>query len=195
MARERKFSTSELYEATKELFILHGYDGFTFGDLAEKLNISRGAIYKYFENKDDLFTSYMLFEMNKFFDQLKKIEEFKNFEDKFNYLMDLILNDTKIHSIIQFTRNVSLKKSKKIMSKQQKLDDLHMKMYIYLDKFVQQGKQENILKKSIPNSLILGFIFQTIAIPNHDQIPQEKWKEYIKEIIRNGMFTNLSFDM
>jgi len=190
MARERKFSTNELFEETKDLLLKHGYDGFTFGDLAEKLSISRGAIYKYFENKDVLITSYMLYEMNRFLDQLKGIEAYKNFEDKFDFLMDLILTDTKIHYIIQLTKNIPFNSNERSKLNQQKLDELHLKMYSYLDQFVQQGKLEDKLKVNIPNSLILGFIFQTIAIPNHYHIPQDKWIDYIKEIIRNGMFTH-----
>lgn len=56
MARERKFTRDDLYETTKYMLLENGYEGFTFSKLAEKLNVSRGAIYKYFNNKDELIT-------------------------------------------------------------------------------------------------------------------------------------------
>ena len=40
--------------------------------LAEKLNITRAALYKYFNNKDELITEYMAFEMERFLQDLEK---------------------------------------------------------------------------------------------------------------------------
>ena len=39
-------------------------------------------------------------------------------------------------------------------------------MFIYKT-FINLGKKDGKLKEDLPDGLILGFIFQTIAIPNH----------------------------
>ncbi len=51
MARERKFTDEELFKATKLLLIGDGYDAFTFSKLASMMEVSRGSIYKYYENR------------------------------------------------------------------------------------------------------------------------------------------------
>ncbi len=66
MARESKFTIDELYTKTRSFFIHHGYDGFHFGLLAERLGVTRSALYKYYRNKDELITEFMLYEMERF---------------------------------------------------------------------------------------------------------------------------------
>ncbi len=65
-------------------------------------------------------------------------------------------------------------------------------MYRFLQSFVDLGRKEKRLDPSIPDTLILGFIFQTIDIPNHSDIPQPEWLSYIKHILQNGLFVNKS---
>jgi hypothetical protein len=63
-------------------------------------------------------------------------------------------------------------------------------MYNYLNSFILKGKEEGKLKSHIPDSLVIGFILQSVAIPNHFGIPHQEWLNSIKEIIRQGMFNN-----
>lgn len=63
-------------------------------------------------------------------------------------------------------------------------------MYQHLQGFISLGRQELKLKESLPDPLILGFIFQTIMIPNHFGISHSKWISSIKEMIRHGMLRN-----
>ncbi|SET01359.1 transcriptional regulator, TetR family [Oceanobacillus limi] len=188
MARERKFSTVDLYQSTKHLLLEHGYDGFTFSMLANRLDISRGALYKYFENKEVLISEYMVFEMKKFMVQLHKIQEYKSFEEKFDYLIHLIFHDQEIHRLREIGLEIPRSPNTKVHENQEQLDQLHYEMYTSLQSFVELGKQEGIIKPSIPNGLFLGFIFQTIAIPNHENLPYSEWVSSIKEILRHGMF-------
>ena len=45
------------------------------------------------------------------------------------------------------------------------------------------------LKPHLADGLILGFIFQTVSIPNHFGIPQQEWISSIKEVLRDGLLT------
>jgi hypothetical protein len=63
-------------------------------------------------------------------------------------------------------------------------------MYKFLQRFILLGKAEGKLKEHIPEGLIIGFILQTVAIPNHFGIPKADWIHSIKEIISQGMFKN-----
>ncbi|WP_405097226.1 TetR/AcrR family transcriptional regulator [Oceanobacillus sp. FSL H7-0719] len=188
MARERKFTKEELFQATKDTLVESGYIGFTFSVLAKRLNAARPTIYKYYENKDELITDYMVDEMNLFLVRLQKINGYERFEEQFDYLIYVIFEDTKIHEIIRLAIQMPKEGTEKVTANRIQLEKLHQDMYMYLQKFVQTGKAEGYLKASIPDGLVLGFIFQTVEIPNHLQVPHSDWVASIKEIIRHGMF-------
>jgi len=188
MARERKFSTDELFQLTKKNLLEYGYEGFTFSLLADQLNVSRGTIYKYYENKDELITDYMLYEMNLYLTELKQIEEYDGFEAQFDFLLDLILKNSSIYQIIEIGQRIPSKTNQNTNSNKNRLANYHLDMYQYLQGFIKLGKTEGKVKPHIPDALILGYIFQSIAIPNHFGIPQDLWNLSIKEIIRHGMF-------
>ena len=188
MARERKFSTEELYKTTKELLLLHGYEGFTFSILADRLEVSRGTLYKYYENKEELITDYMLDEMDRFLLKLQEIQHYEGFERQFNELIKLIFDHAEIHHIIIIALQIPPHISEKVKNNKAKLDVQHLDMYKHLQGFIELGRKEKKLKPHIADGLVLGFIFQTIAIPNHSGIPHSEWVSSIQEIISHGMF-------
>lgn len=80
MARERKFTEEELFVAVKHILLAQGYEGFTFSLLADRLEVSRGAIYKYYENKESLITQFMVYEMDQFIHELEKINQLNGYD-------------------------------------------------------------------------------------------------------------------
>ncbi|MGG3467365.1 TetR/AcrR family transcriptional regulator [Neobacillus pocheonensis] len=188
MARERKFSLDDLLQATKQLLLNHGYEGFTFSLMADSLDVSRGALYKYYENKEELITEYMLYEMDHFLGKLKEIEGQIGFEAQFDFLLDLIFSSSDIQKMIKIGQQVPVNINIKVKENKEQLDKLHLNMYQCLQNFLKLGKEEKKLNPNIPEPLILGYIFQSVAIPNHFDIPHSVWVDSIKEMIRNGMF-------
>jgi len=187
MARERKFSTEDVYQATKQILLTYGYEGFNFGLLAEQLDISRGAIYKYFDNREELITSFMLYELRLFLVELKSIEKLHSFEEQLDFLLDLIFKNSTVPRLIEIGRRIPVNENLKVKENISQLENLHLEMYKHLQGFIDQGRQEQKIKASLPDSLILGMIFQTIMIPNHFGIPQTEWILSIREILCNGM--------
>lgn len=188
MARESKFTKNELYKATNRLLLQYGYTGFHFGLLAEQLNITRAALYKYFDNKDELITEYMAFEMERFLQDLEKIKEYSSFVEQLDHLLEVIFKYSKIHQILSIIFQIPKSEHEKVNETLQKLKHQHDTMYTYLNDFVELGKKEAILKPIFPNHVILGFIFQTVNIPNVSQLPEHDWKNLIKEFLSYGMF-------
>ncbi|MCM3390361.1 TetR/AcrR family transcriptional regulator [Ureibacillus chungkukjangi] len=184
MARERKFSTDDLYRATKQLLLQNGYEGFSFSLLAEDLDISRGAIYKYFDNREELIINFMKYEMNIFLEELKQIERYDSFEGKLTYLMDLIFKNSTIPQLIEIGQRIPL--NEKVKKGIFELENLHLVMYKYLQGFIEQGRKEQRFRDSVPDPLILGVIFQSILIPNHHGISQSEWVRSIKEVLCYG---------
>lgn len=190
MARERKFTKQELFRLTKELLLHHHYEGFTFSLLAEQLHVSRGTLYKYYENKEELVTEFMLDEMEQFLIRLQDIHQQNSFDAQFEFLLNLILQSTDIHQLIGMSPYIQVNINEKVQDNKKKLDALHLDMYRHLQSFIHLGRKEGKLKPHLADGLILGFIFQTVSIPNHFGIPQHEWIQSIKEILRDGMFTN-----
>ncbi|ULT57257.1 TetR/AcrR family transcriptional regulator [Neobacillus drentensis] len=190
MARERKFSTDNLFLVTKQMLLAHGYEGFSFSLLADQLEISRGAIYKYYDNKEELITDYMLYEMEHFLAELKDIESVDGFDAQFDFLINLIFKNSTIPHMIELGRRIPINGNQKVKENHEKLDKQHLDMYQHLQGFISLGRQELKLKETLPDPLILGFIFQTIMIPNHFGIPHSIWISSIKEMIRHGMLRN-----
>jgi TetR/AcrR family transcriptional regulator, repressor of fatR-cypB operon len=190
MARERKFTTEELFQTVKKILLQHSYEGFTFSLLAEQMDVSRGAIYKYYQNKDVLITDFMIYEMEQFLLELKEIEKYSEFEAQFDSLMDIIFEKTEIHHLIRVAQQMLLQSNEQDKDRMDKLEKLPLEMYKHLQKFILLGKEQGKVKPHIPDGLMLGFILQSIAIPNHFGIPQEEWLKSMKEMISQGMFKN-----
>ncbi|GEL76741.1 TetR/AcrR family transcriptional regulator [Tenuibacillus multivorans] len=192
MARQRKFSIEELYQSTKELLLERGYEGFTFSILASQLDVSRGTIYKYFENKEELIMEYMIYEMNIFLEDLTDIQRFHSFETQLEFLLELMFDNVEIQQLIEIGQQVPDNTSSKAKEHKERLDHLHLELYNSLQSFIQLGKDEQKIKEHLPDSLVLGFIFQAITIPNHYGVPHKEWVKSIKEIIRHGMFIKVN---
>ncbi|MEH7223341.1 TetR/AcrR family transcriptional regulator [Bacillus sp. JJ1566] len=188
MARERKFTTEELYQATEELLLAYHYEGFQFSLVADHLHVSRGAIYKYFENKEELITEYMLFKMEQFLQELKEIDSIEGFYAQFDFLLNLMFKNPELYQLIEIGKRVPAHINAKVKENIGKLESYHLDMYQYMQGFIQAGMDENKLNTNIPEPLILGYIFQSIAIPNHFRIPHDVWVQSIKEIICHGIF-------
>jgi len=187
MARERKFSTEDVYQATKQILLTYGYEGFNFSLLAEQLDISRGAIYKYFDNREELITSFMLYELRLFLVELKSIEKLHSFEEQLDFLLDLIFKNSTVPKLIEIGRRIPVNDNEKVKENIEELEHLHLKMYKHLQGFIDLGRQEQKLKASIPDSLILAIIFQSILIPNHFGVSQTEWIRSIKEVLCYGI--------
>lgn len=187
LARERKFTLIELFQAVKNLLLKNGYEGFTFSILAEHLGVSRGTIYKYYANKDELITAFMIHELKAFLSELQYIDNYETFEDQFEFLMKQIFDRMNVHTFIEIGKQINGKSNQRVKKNQEELEKLHLEMYRLLQNFINLGKKEKVLKQDIPDSLILAYIFQSLTIPNHFHVPKEEWNRHLKELIKYGL--------
>lgn len=56
-AEHKQRRRAQILEAAQRAFARHGFEGATVARLEEETGLSRGAIFSYFENKDDLFVA------------------------------------------------------------------------------------------------------------------------------------------
>jgi len=64
----------EILEAARVLFSKKGYSDTTLQEIAERVGITKGTIYLYFQNKEDLIASVIEEEVQKLLDDLTKIK-------------------------------------------------------------------------------------------------------------------------
>lgn len=190
MARERKFSTQLLFQTGKDLLLRHGYEGFTFGMLADRLKVARGTIYKYYENKEEFIMDYMVYEMRRFLKDLGDFGKSEGFEKQLRELLDIIHKHSNIHQILGMNQQIPAEAGDKVRSNKELLEKLHMEMYGRFQGFIQQGRDEDLLNPGLPDQLVLGMIFQTINIPNHEGLPKTEWLDAIQLMICHGIYKN-----
>ncbi|MFB7142113.1 TetR/AcrR family transcriptional regulator [Gottfriedia sp. NPDC056225] len=190
MGRDRKFNSVDLFLCTKKLILQIGYEGFTIGQLAKMLDVSRAAIYKYYQNKDELLLDFMLEEMNNVLTSFKSIPEEQTFLEKIDLLLQKIFMYKDLHLILGMQEIIPTKDAPHLETKKQKLSQMHRELYMPLIHIIQQGKMEGFIEMDIPNELLLGFIFQSISIPNHSGLEDGKFKDYTKNLILKGIMKN-----
>lgn len=186
MGRDRKFSTIDLFIATKKQILQVGYDGFTISHLAETLEVSRAAIYKQYINKDELLIDFMLYEMEKSVGDLKQVRKEGSFEQQLEDLLNRMAHFNELHQILGMVSLIQ-DVSEGILQKKGKLSSMHKDLYEPLLRIVTNGKREKNIDPSIPDSLVLGFIFQTIDIPKQPNLSTEAQLQYIKRLILHGV--------
>ena len=188
MARERKFTDEHLFKETKELIINDGYEAFTFSKLASRLNVSRGSIYKYYENKDELISEFLMFEMARFLTDFDKLNKTVDFQTQFDELIDFIFTHSNIYEVLDIIGQIPAPTTKRSLNNKSRISEYYISMYQQFEGFIELGRKEGYIKEHLPTAVLLGMIFQIIAIPNHFNIPEDEWIASIKEILSNGMF-------
>ncbi|MBO0962268.1 TetR/AcrR family transcriptional regulator [Neobacillus sp. MM2021_6] len=190
MGRDRKFNTVDLFLCTKKLIIETGYEGFTIGQVAKQLHVSRAAIYKYYQNKDELLLDFMLEEMKNTLTSFSSIPEEFSFLEKINLLLQKIFLSKDLHLILGIQEVIPTNDAPLLDAKKNQLSLMHRELYKPLIHIVQQGKTEGHIDMDLPNEMLLGFIFQSISIPNHSGMDTEQVLEFTKKLILNGILKN-----
>ena len=140
MGRGRKFSTSEMFDVAERLLLTVGYEGFTIGLLADELHVSRAAIYKYYTNKESLIAEFMVERMTTLIDSLQKINDQDPFLEQLDQLLEIIFNSKDLHQILSYTHVINDRGDEEIIRKLTMLQQMHMSMYLPMQKMIEQGK-------------------------------------------------------
>lgn len=186
MGRDKKFSRIELWDATRELILEVGYVGFTFSLLAEKLNISRAAIYKQFQKKENLLIDYMVDEMEYSIELLQTIDASVDFESQLDDLLIKMYSMKDIHMALGFATSIP-EITEHVKEQKQKLSTMHRDLYAPLVRIIDKGKSEGKIEQERSSFLLLGFIFQTIDVPNFGKLTSEQLIKEMKSFILYGL--------
>ncbi|MFE6166747.1 TetR/AcrR family transcriptional regulator [Viridibacillus arvi] len=188
MARERKFSSDEIFNTTKILLLKYGYEGYTFSLLADALNVSRAAIYKYYVNKEELIFDYLVSVLKKIHIDLKLIDQQLPFTAQLDELVTKVYKYKDLQQILVKAKEIQENGSEVLIHKKASIQQLQIGIYSIIQTIIDQGKKEDFLDKEMPNDIILKFILHSVATPNSDGVKHESWLFYIKKLICSGIF-------
>ncbi|MFB6802390.1 TetR/AcrR family transcriptional regulator [Peribacillus butanolivorans] len=149
-------NTVDLFLGTKKLIIQTGYEGFTIGQLATQLDVTRSAIYKYYQNKDELLLDFMVEEMKNTLASFSSLSEFLPFLEKINLLLQKIFTHKDLHLILGIQDVIPTKGDPQLEAKKNHLSLMHRELYKPLIHVVQQGKIEGFIEMDMPNELLLN---------------------------------------
>ena len=186
MGRDKKFSTHDLWQATHELIVETGYQGFTMSRLAAKLHVSRAAIYKHYPNKEELLIDFMVEKMRYSVTLLSEIDFTQSFEHQLRDLLERMFQLKDLHQILGMASTIE-DVSPVITEKKQVLSAMHHELYAPLNQLITKGKEQGFIDHARNNFLLLGFIFQTIDIPNHAGLPLDTFIAEIQALILHGI--------
>ena len=186
MARNKKFTMQQLWEATKQLLLEVGYEAFTVSLLAESINVSRSAIYKYFPNKEELIVQFMLEKMEQTVASFSAMDATQSFDHLFKEMLNKIFASKDLHEILGYASKIN-NVSNVVIEKKEKLSTLHHEMFHTLLKVVAKGKEENVIAQNKDEFLILSFIFSTITVQNHSSLNERDFLCELEQFILYGI--------
>lgn len=186
MGRDKKFSEQDLWHHTHELLLSVGYQGFKIGLLAQKIGVSRAAIYKQYPNKEELIIAFMVWEMKHSIEHLGNVDFTQCFDRQLDDLLNRMFDLRDLHQILGLATQIE-DVSPVVTEKKQILNGMHGGLYIPLQQVIKKGKEEGIIAADRNDFLLLGFIFQLIDMPNHLNLPIDAFLKEIKMLILYGI--------
>jgi len=173
--RLRDEKQDAILRAAVHEFVKYGFTRAKISDIAENAGISKGSVFQYFENKNELFIHCAKWGLEMF---MKKLDEQMNIGDMdiFEYFQDnkaktdLMREEGEIASFMQV-----------VMNEPGLLDESMKGMYdlgnIYTKKLIQNGKEKGTVRNDIDDELLLCY-FSAVT----ERFSQRWFKLYIGDI-------------
>lgn len=187
MARKKTFDQKELYQATEELMLAVGYDQFSFQLLADKLQITRTALYKYYRNKNVLLNDFLNASLEEVVRRLEAIEWPDSYPQKLDELMAVIFDYADTHAISAMVPTQKWTAENADDPEIQRSRRLHTEFFGFVQRVVEEGQKKGYLKAEIPSALIIETIFHSINLPNRAGISPDVRAVYVKKMLFEGI--------
>ena len=182
-----KITKKDIIKATRELLLVGGYDYLTFARLSQTLNVTRPALYKHYETKDDLIIEMMLSEMQQFLEDLPELVNNET-EDILEVLFNKFSEFSDIHRLLESLYRIDYETKQKYPEKLLALKEAHNEFKFYLDRLINRGKSQAIFSEELPNELIVKFLMNSINMIEESMSPKDI--NLVKKMILTGISPN-----
>ncbi|MGX6961642.1 TetR/AcrR family transcriptional regulator [Vagococcus xieshaowenii] len=179
-----KITDEDIYRASRELLLIGGYDYLTFAKLSQNLDVTRPALYKHFQTKDELILSMMEAEMTVFLEDLPEIAGNQP-TDSLDILLRKFLAFADVHRLLESVYRIDYDTRRQFPEKMLKLKKAHEQFKHYLDQLIDEGKEQQVFERNIPNEWIVNFFMNAIHMVEDRDSCEEI--EIVKQLLMNGV--------
>ncbi len=194
--KDRQERKSALMDAALTLFSERDFHEVTVEEIAERAGLSKGTVYLYFENKENLFLSIIQDRTDALISRIRRaIRSHRTYEERLNKLVLSWLGFFEEQKA--YFKLVHSEKSR-IDARSKQSMHVHMQQsYIEMKKlltgFIEEGIALNLLRKVKPEVLVKalqgmlnGFIFESVFMQEKSSLVGET--QSVLDIFSNGAF-------
>jgi len=159
--KRTKLKKDSIIRAAWELFSDRGITNVSINEIATKAKVSQVSIYNYFGDKNTLAKEILVSYLDK---TIHGYDEILEREIPFSEKLKLII-DKKHKAAAEFSRSAfsSSAWEDKIFQQVYK-EAVHSKAISVYMKFIELGKKEGVIDKSVPTDAILAFLLSSVSI-------------------------------
>jgi AcrR family transcriptional regulator len=190
---EKELRRKSILKAGVKLFKKVGYRNTSMDMVAEEAQLSKGTLYLYFKNKDDLYANCILEDGLKFLNSIFEEAENKSstVEETIIAYADAFHNFTqKFPELFNFTMGVDTASSLDLNNlseeTREKLENLQTEIFSNRIKYLQKGIQEGVLKDNFSTCYTLIQLWVSIAGALH--LSKKKQLSYMFESVEPQEF-------
>lgn len=198
--QERQLHTNLIIQAAAQIFSEKGFEKATLDEIAEKAEFSKGSLYNFFKNKEDLFLSTLEIGVEKLIEQMKLTEELhSNVTNQTTAILQVMVDY--FHKYDSFNKHRAffqmMVNEKRVIACQAsdqfvlRMHEMHKSMTHYFASIFKRGIESKELKKGDPQfyaEIFLGIIHHHIFMVNMNliQFDQDKAAQ-IFDVFFNGV--------
>jgi AcrR family transcriptional regulator len=160
-ARESDNRKQEFLDAALDLFYQKGYENTTINDIIDKVGLSKGAFYHYFNSKEEVLETIARQYVEKKLNIVEKVDQEKNLNalQKFNKIIRDMLDFKVQYSELRWKIYKIIARNNNIKLESQILDNyMELALPIY-KKIIKQGVEEGIFNTSYPEEVAELYIY------------------------------------
>ena len=190
-----KEKRAAILDAAAEEFAKDGFEGTSYNQIIERSGVSKGAMYYYFDDKEDLFGTVVQDVIGRMIDLVK---DFSQVETPEGFLGEL---DKMIHVVGEYTkehrRDVELMRgllrADKGTFQLEILREIRRKNQVLVERILKQGQSVGAVRKDIPLSLLISIVeaqdettdrWMAGLEETHTQEGLERWMRVAQDLMK-----------
>jgi AcrR family transcriptional regulator len=153
--KDRNEKKQEFLDVALELFYEKGYEKTTINDIINKLGVSKGAFYHYFQSKEDIIETIAIGYADKMSHIIKKILNRTDINaiEKFNISIELTQDYKKSESDRRTKIKGSLRNDENLKLQKKIMDKISEKYVVFYDQIVKEGIEQKLFQVSYSKEL------------------------------------------
>lgn len=165
MPRSRFYNLPEekraaILDAAAEEFAKDGFEGTSYNQIIERAGVSKGAMYYYFDDKEDLFGTVVQDAIGRMIDLVKdfpQVETPEEFLDELDKMIHVVGDYTKEHRRdLELMRG--LLRAEKGTFQLEILREIRQRNQVLVESILKQGQSVGAVRTDIPLSLLISIV-------------------------------------